>query len=266
MPNVLATYKRQGKGGVITLSRPAKRNALSRALMDQLCASLDQAQNDSSARCVVLRAEGPAFCAGMDLSEMLATRSRSDAQRQWQADAQAYRDLLLKILRLPKPTVAAVQGPVLAGGMGLVLACDVVVASESAGFGLPEPKRGLVAAVVAPLLVLRVGAGRAGYLLLTGKTLDAPAAQHLGIVHEVVPAAELESSTDQLVAEIAESAPAALSSTKQFLQEMTTEQLTSQTDLGATLSAAARATAEAREGMQAFLEKRKPRWEADATP
>ena len=102
--------------------------------------------------------------------------------------------------------------------------------------------------------------------MLTGKALDARAAQQLGIVHEVVPARELGSSTDQLVAEIAESAPAALSSTKRFLQEITTEQLASQTDLGATESAAARATTEAREGLQAFLEKRKPRWEAEPRP
>jgi methylglutaconyl-CoA hydratase len=263
MSNLLATCKQQGKGDVITLCRPAKRNALSRDLMRQLSAAFDQAARDDNARAVVLRAEGPAFCAGMDLAEMLDTRDAPDSSARWQADADAYRDLLLKIVRLPKPTIASVQGPALAGGLGLVLACDVVVASERATFGLPEPKRGLVAAVVAPFLLLRIGAGRAGYLLLTAGTIDAAAAGRLGIAHEVVPAAGLASRTEQLVAEIAEAAPEALRATKRFLQAIAADQLAGQAEAGAAESAAARATPEAREGLQAFLEKRKPRWDVE---
>jgi methylglutaconyl-CoA hydratase len=202
----------------------------------------------------------------MDLAEMLDTRDAADADAQWQSDADAYRELLLKLARLPKPTIAAVQGPALAGGIGLVLACDIVLCSQTATFGLPEPKRGLVAAVVAPFLLLRTTAGSAGYLLLTGRTVDAAEAHRLGIVHELLPAEELESRTEELVREIAESAPSALASTKQFVHELAARELARHSELGADRSAAARATPEAHEGLQAFLEKRPPNWAPPPIP
>ena len=124
-------------------------------------------------RAVILTATGSTFCAGMDLAEMAATSRAENSHSQWHQDAVQYRDLIELMLQFPKPIIAAVAGPALAGGAGLMLACDIVVAGTSASFGLPEPKRGLVAGVVAPLVAFRVGAGRAGFLLLTAATIGA---------------------------------------------------------------------------------------------
>ena len=125
-------------------------------------------------RAVVLAASGTAFCSGMDLAEMHNTSKSPDALAQWHHDAAAYRDLLEMMLRFPKPLIAAVNGPALAGGAGLALACDLVLATDAAAFGLPEPRRGLVAGMIAPLLAFRVGAGRAAYLLLSAQRFPLP--------------------------------------------------------------------------------------------
>ncbi len=136
---------------------------------------------------MILAAAGPAFCAGMDLAEMTATAQSENPLQQWHADAVLYRDLLETMLRFPKPIVAAVTGPAVAGGAGLVLACDVVVGTPGATFGLPEPRRGLVAGMVSPLLAFRVGAGWAANLLLTSRLIEAAEAHRIGLYHELIP-------------------------------------------------------------------------------
>ncbi|HEY2148303.1 MAG TPA: enoyl-CoA hydratase/isomerase family protein, partial [Pirellulales bacterium] len=177
--------------GTIILNRPEKRNALSRALLAELSQALDDLHQERQVRAVILAASGPAFCAGMDLSEMLLTSRADDALAQWHRDSVAYRDLVEKMLQFPKPLIAAVGGPAMAGGAGLVLACDLVLATDSATFGLPEPRRGLVAGMVAPLLAFRVGAGRAAYLLLSAKSISAAEAHRVGIYHEMAAADHL---------------------------------------------------------------------------
>ena len=141
-----------GPTGTIILNRPEKRNALSRALLAELSQALADLHQERKVRAVVLAASGPAFCAGMDLGEMLETSKAADSHTQWHADAVIYRDLLETMLRFPKPLIAAVGGPAMAGGAGLVLACDIVVASDTATFGLPEPRRGVVAGMVCAAL------------------------------------------------------------------------------------------------------------------
>src|SRR5688572_16615459 len=136
--------------GTLVLNRPEKRNALSRALIADIDQALHDLHGQRAVRAVIVSAAGSAFCAGMDLAEMQATSKESDALDRWRDDALVYRDLLETMLRFPKPLIAAVQGPAMAGGLGLVLACDIVLAAPEATFGLPEPKRGLVAGVVAP--------------------------------------------------------------------------------------------------------------------
>ncbi|MBL9122722.1 MAG: enoyl-CoA hydratase/isomerase family protein, partial [Planctomycetaceae bacterium] len=141
----------------ITLNRPAKRNALSRELLAELGQAFFDLHQERRVRAVILTGAGGAFCAGMDLAEMQATRAAPDAFARWQQDVLAYREILETMLRFPKPILAAVSGPALAGGAGLVLAADIVVAARDATFGLPEPRRGLVAGIVAPLLTFRIG-------------------------------------------------------------------------------------------------------------
>src|SRR4051794_36328473 len=145
--------------GTIILNRPEKRNALSRALIADISQALSDLHQEKRVRAVILTGAGSAFCAGMDLAEMLATSKEENAQDQWRSDALIYRDLVEQMLLFPKPLIAAVNGPALAGGAGLMLACDIVVAAESATFGLPEPLRGLVAGIVSPLLAFRINGG-----------------------------------------------------------------------------------------------------------
>jgi enoyl-CoA hydratase/carnithine racemase len=244
----------------VILNRPEKRNALSRALLAELAQAFEDLHVERRIRAVVLAASGPVFCAGMDLGEMLETSRAADALERWHSDSVAYRDLLLTMLRFPKPLIAAVGGPALAGGAGLVLACDIVVAAESATFGLPEPRRGLVAGMVAPLLAFRIGAGRAGYLLMSATTVGAAEGQRMGLFHEVVPADHIWPRANQLAGECAACAPEALLLTKRMLNETIGENLTTLLSAGAAVSATSRTTEAAAEGLAAFLEKRPPHW------
>ncbi|MGD9646997.1 MAG: enoyl-CoA hydratase/isomerase family protein [Pirellulales bacterium] len=249
-----------GAAGTIILNRPDKRNALSRALLADVAQALDDLHQERRVRGVILTGAGPAFCAGMDLDEMLATSQQPDAQARWSDDVLAYRDLVEKMLQFPKPIVAAVNGPAVAGGLGLVAASDLVLAADDAQFGLPEPRRGITAAIVAPLVVFRIGAGQAGYLLMTGAIVDVERAARMGLVHERIAAARLWPRAVELVEECARCAPSSLQLTKRMLNETIGEQLGTMLSTGAAVSATARTTEAAAEGLQAFKEKRPPAW------
>ena len=249
-----------GHTGAVVLDRPEKRNALSRAMLAELSQALDDLHGERRVRVVTLTGAGPAFCAGMDLAEMRQTSKQADALQQWHADAVAYRDLLIQMLHFPKPLLAVVNGPAIAGGAGLVLACDLVVAAEDATFGLPEPRRGLVAGLVAPLLWFRAGGGQAARLLLTAEAIPAAEAHRIGVYHEVVPADALDGCAAEYVDQCAASAPEALQLTKRMLNETIGEQLMTLLSAGAAASATARTTEAAEEGLRAFLEKREPEW------
>ena len=249
-----------GAAGTIILNRPEKRNALSRALLAELQLALSDMHQERRVRAVVLTGAGSAFSAGMDLAEMAATSQLADPQAQWHQDAVDFLDLIRSMLDFPKPLVAAVAGLALAGGAGLALACDMVVAGESARFGLPEPRRGLVAGIVAPLLSFRIGAGRAGYLLLSAKTIGAAEALSYGLAHEVIEDDKVWARAAQIAEECAASAPEALQLTKRLLNETIGERLGAELSVGASASATARTTSAAAEGLAAFLEKREPKW------
>ena len=172
----------------------------------------------------------------------------------------AYRELIEAMLRLPKPIIATVGGPAVAGGAGLVLGCDIVLASPEAKFGLPEPKRGIVAGLVAPLLTFRFGAGRAAYLLLSAQMIAAEEAHRIGIYHELMPGEKLWPRAHQLAGEIAACAAEAILLTKRLLNETIGESLETLLAAGAAISATARTTEAASEGLAAFLEKREPKF------
>lgn len=247
----------------LTLDRPKKRNALSHALLQDLLQAVTAAASDPAVRVIVLDATGAVFSAGMDLTEMQQAAESSDAETLWQRDAQLFRDVLTGLFTAAKPTVAVVGGPVFAGGAGLVLACDLVLATEEADFALPEPQRGITASLVTPLLAYRAGAGAASFSLLSGERISADQAARFGIYHDIAPTDELKARCDRLIASILTGAPEALANTKRELIETAGANVITQLDTAIAASAVARQTAAAREGLAAFLEKRRPNWQVD---
>jgi methylglutaconyl-CoA hydratase len=254
------TVKVNAPSGTIILNRPDKRNALSRQMIANLVQAFDDLHQERRVRAVILTGSGSAFCAGMDLTEMQETAQQPDALNQWHNDAVIYRELIDKMLLFPKPIIAAVNGPAVAGGAGLVLASDIVIGTTDAKFGFPEPRRGIVAGMVSPLLAFRIGASHAANLLLTARTIEAAEAQRIGLYHEIVAGELVWARAQEIAGEIAKSAPEALQLTKKLLNETIGEHLSVQLSAGAAASATSRTTDAAREGLAAFLEKRDPKW------
>lgn len=244
----------------LTLNRAPKRNALTRELLQQLLAAVRTARTDNDLRLLVLRAEGDVFCAGMDLAEMQQTTAAPNPEQLWEQDARVYQELLWELVSFPQPTLAILPGPALAGGVGLVLACDLVLGTDTAQFSLPEPKRGFLAAVVIPLLLHKLGLAPANWLLLSGESATAAQALQWGLLHHCVAKELLPSATDHLIRQILTGSPAALAATKQQLRSCTGSTLHQQLQAAIPLSASMRKTPDAQEGLQAFLQKRPPNW------
>jgi len=257
--------EKQQTGPVVwfRLNRPDKRNALLRQTLDLLADGFESIARDRSVRVVVLASNGPVFCAGMDLAEMQQRAESADSANEWLQDSQVYCDVLTSLFSLRVPTIASVQGAAVAGGVGLVLACDFVIASADAFFSLPEPMRGITAAMVTPLLIHRVGAGPATRLLLSGEKWTATQAQAAGLCQDVVAAEELADRTGKLADSIQSGSPEALAITKSHVQEMCGGTMRDMLKRSISVSAQARETADAREGLDAFLQKRKPAWQPD---
>ncbi len=262
MSSSVIEVKVTGAVGTIVLNRPGRRNALTRTMLGQLQEALEDLHQERRVRAVILTGAGSAFCAGMDVHEMHASDKLPDAEKQqeWGELYEAYRDLVVQMLELPKPIIASVNGPAVAGGAGLVLASDIVVACPAAQLGLPETRRGLVAGVVTPLLAFRVGGGAAARVLLTSSLYPAEEAFRLGIYHEMIDEARLWARCVQLGEECAAGAPEAVQLSKRLLYETIGEQLSTQLNVGAAISATSRTTEAAQEGLAAFVEKRQPDW------
>jgi methylglutaconyl-CoA hydratase len=252
--------KKNAPSGTIVLNRPEKRNAISRQMLVDITQALDDFHGEKSVRAIILTGAGTAFCSGMDLHEMQETAKQPNAWQVWHADALAYKELLEKIMYYPKPIIACVNGAAMAGGLGLVLASDLVVCADNAIFGLPEPRRGIVAGLVAPLLDFRLGASRAAHILFTGRNFSATEAQQMGLVHELTSNDMSWVRAHELAKEVALSAPEALQLTKKMLNETIGEHLLTSLASGAAASATARTTDAATEGLAAFMEKRNPTW------
>ena len=248
--------------GTIILNRPERRNALDCALIADLSQALSDLQKQRSCRVVILMGAGSAFCAGTDLAEIDAIADQSDALVRWQQDLMQLRDLVEKMLRFPKPIIAAASGDTVGAGVGLLLASDLVVAATSATIALTEPRRGLVAGIVTPLLAFRVGASAAARLLLTSERVDATEAHRLGVFHELVDEDLVWARAVEWSEECIAGAPQALMMTKKLLNETIGEHLSTMLTAGTATSAAARTTEAAHEGVKAFLEKREPDWDS----
>jgi len=260
MSQPVVQVRKDAPSGAIVLNRPDRRNAISRQLMEELLQAFHDLHQEKSVRAVILTGAGSAFCAGMDLGEMKETAAAENAHELWREDAVQYREVLETMLRFPKPIIAAINGPAMAGGAGLVMAADLTLATSTAKFGLPEPRRGLVAGIVSPLLAFRAGGSHAARLLLTAEAIEADEAQRIGLYHEIIAEDKLWARAQQLAQNCASSAPQALQLTKQMLYETIGEHLGVEFSSGAAASAAARTTDAAAEGLAAFLEKRDPQW------
>lgn len=241
----------------ITFNRPEKRNAISYELIQELIAALGEVEN-SAAQVVILTGAGKAFCSGMDLENLRTITSRS-AEENLQ-DSETMAGLFRAIYEFPKVTIAAVNGPAVAGGCGIATLCDFTIASKDAKFGYSEVRIGFLPAIVSAFLVRQVGEKQARDLLLTGKIIDATEALRLGMITEVVAPEHLMQRTQQLAEELLQNSPASLAATKRLLNHFSTHELSTQIDAAVRANAEIRATADFREGVTSFLEKRKPKW------
>ena len=260
MSDNLVLYEVDAASGAacLTINRSDKRNALSRSLIEALAEAFSRAATDVAARSVILTGAGPVFCAGMDLAELQESLAQeAEASPVWD-DALRLARLYDQIYRLPKPTVAAVNGAAVAGGAGLVSVCDLAVAAEGAKFGYPEVRRGLVAAMVMPHLLRHVGERTARYLLLTGELIDAAEALRVGFVNAVVPAGEVMAKAKEWARSLAEGGPNALARTKELLAQFSRQ--TGSVAEAAMASAAPRLTDECKQGLEAFFAKRPVPW------
>jgi methylglutaconyl-CoA hydratase len=258
MSDDLVRYEVRAPAAVLTMNRPDRRNALSRALIAALTDAFGRARDDAAARCVVLTGAGAAFCAGMDLAELQESLTPRDEPSPVWDDALRLARLYDLIYTLPKPTVAAVNGAAVAGGAGLVSVCDLALAAPEAKFGYPEVRRGLVAAMVMPHLLRHVGERTARHLLLTGELIDAEEARRTGFLNAMVPADKLMDTALTWGRSLAEGGPEAMARTKELLHRFSRQ--AGSLEEAAQASAAPRLTEECRQGLEAFFAKRPTPW------
>ena len=246
-------------GGIaaLTLNRPEKRNAISFDLIDDLLRALEEVSK-SDAIVLILTGAGKAFCSGLDLDNLKAMLGRTPEQNL--QDSRTMVQLFRSLYEFPKVTIAAVNGTAIAGGTGLALLCDFTLAVPEAKFGYTEVRIGFVPAIVSTFLLRQVGEKQARDLLLTGRLFDAAEAVRLGLVSEIVPRENLMPRARALAAALMENSPASLRATKQLLTDHARPELDAQIESAVRENAAIRTSADFREGISSFLEKRKPVW------
>jgi methylglutaconyl-CoA hydratase len=241
-------------GGVlrVTLARPQQMNAFDAALIAELAAVFSDV---GDARVVLLSGEGPSFCAGADVEWQRASIELSYDENV--EDALRLYRMLEAIEGCPAPVVARVQGYALGGGSGLVACADIAIAADDATFGFSEVKLGIIPAVISPFVLPRIGSGAARRYFLTGERFDAATALHIGLVHEVAPASELDGAVSAVLGELETAGPQAVREAKRLIREGPRDEATAQ------IAARLRAGEEGQEGLRAFLERRRPGWTAD---
>jgi methylglutaconyl-CoA hydratase len=245
--------------GSITLNRPKVRNAFNDEVIAELIQAFTQLGARNDVRCIVLAAAGSVFCAGADLNWM---RRMADYSREENlADAGKLAEMLRVMDECPKPTVARIQGDAIAGGMGLVAACDVAISVDTANFCLSEVKLGLIPATISPYVIRAMGARAAHRYFLTAERFSAAEALRIGFVHEVVAADQLDAKVDEITQALVKNSPNAVKVCKKLLHEVAQQEI-GQPLIAKTVEGIAdiRASAEGREGVSSFLGKRKPSW------
>ena len=249
--------------GIITLNRPERHNAFDDAAIGEITAAIAAMEADAAVRVLVISSTGKSFCAGADVNWM--RRAADYSPQQSLDDARALAEMLRALSQIAKPTLARVQGPAYGGGVGLIAACDIAIATYDARFTLSEVKLGIIPAVISPHVIAAIGVRYARRYMLTAELFAAAEAYRIGLLHEIVPD---ETSLDQAVGEIVDSllanGPLALAACKKLIRAVAGRPLEAALiEDTASRIASIRATDEAREGLGAFLQKRKPSWIAN---
>lgn len=247
----------------VTLNRPEVRNAFNDEVVAELTSTFLGLGQRADVRCIVLTASGTAFCAGADLNWM--KRMAGYTREENLADAASLAEMLRVIFTCPKPTIARIQGDVYAGGTGLVAACDIAVAAEAANFCLSETRLGLIPATISPYVIRAMGARAAHRWFLTAERFSATEALRMGFIHECVPAQVLDAKVEEIAKALENAGPEAVKACKVLVHEVAGRDLTPEL-IARTVAGIAdiRASDEGREGVQSFLQKRKPSWLAQA--
>ncbi len=253
----LALELTQDRKAILTLNRPEKRNAINHQLIHELLAALFEVER-SPALVLILTGAGKSFCSGMDLG-MLESLTGQTAE-QSRADSERLAQLFRTLYECPLPTIAAVNGPAIAGGCGLATLCDITLASREARFGYTEVRIGFVPAFVSAFLVRQVGEKHARELLLTGNIISAEEAYRIGLVNMLCAPDQVMAQAHAVAAQLVENSPSSLRATKELLRSFGRAPLDADIKAAAEANAASRATEDFREGIAAFLQKRKPKW------
>ena len=248
-----------GRVATVTLDRPDIRNAFNDEVIAELSLAFRELGQRDDVRCIVLAAAGTAFCAGADLNWM---RRMADYTREEnRADAGELATMLRTIYECPKPTIACVQGDAYAGGTGLVAACDIAISADTANYCLSEVRLGLIPATISPYVIRAMGARAAHRYFLTAERFDAREAHRIGFVHEVVAAAQLNARVAELAQTLVDVGPQAVRLCKKLVQDVAEQPITTElAQMTVEGIADIRVSAEGREGVQSFLQKRKPSW------
>jgi methylglutaconyl-CoA hydratase len=257
MPYETLKLIRDDAVAVLTFNRPDKRNAISTPMIEEILSALKEIE-ESEARVCILTGAGSAFCAGMDLEGLrdLATQSPEENIE----DSTRMAALFHRLYSFPKPLIAAVNGHAIAGGCGMATLCDFTLSAPTAKFGYTEARIGFLPAIVSVFLVRQIGEKPARDLLLTGRLVEAEEARRLGLVTQVVPREELLPHARELAQTLIANSPGSLSATKNLLVACAAPELDRQLKLAIEANARIRRTADFREGLSAFLEKRPPKW------
>lgn len=251
-------FEKQGYRANITINRPEKRNALSSTVIRELVQAFEECKADPQVRVIVLTGAGDkAFCAGADLSEQ--QRSMNEYERF--VERENFLKLWRSVPELGKPVIARVQGLALAGGLGLAVNCDFVVASETARFGAPEINVGMFPMMISTVLIRNMGRKKAFDLIFTGRQLDAAEAERSGLVTRVVPADRLDAEVDALAEELASKSPAIMKLGKDALNRSAELSFDDALAYLSTMLSMTLLTEDSKEGLTAFVEKRKPNWQ-----
>ncbi len=255
------TITYDGALATVTLNRPEKRNAITYTLMDDLLRALEEVEQ-SPAQVLILTGSGKAFCAGMDIEDLhkVATLTPEASQADSLRTTRLLRTLFVSLYKFPKVTIAAVNGPAIAGGCGLATLCDFTIAATEAKFGYTEVRIGFIPALVSTFLLRQVGEKQARDLLLTGRIISADEAFRLGLATEVVAADKLMDRVRELADTLLKNCPTSLQATKRLLRTFSGEELDRELVAAVEENVRIRSTADFREGVTSFLEKRKPNW------
>lgn len=253
--------QRDGPVEHLTLNRPEVRNALNDEMIRELTTWAELARGDRALRAVVMGGHGPSFCAGADVSWFSKTAGYTAEENR--RDAAALARLFGALDSLSVPLIGRIHGAAIGGGAGLAAVCDIVVADERAVFAFPEVKLGLLPAVIAPFVLAKIGRSAARELFLTGVRFSAARAREIGLVHTVVPAQEIDGTIDGIVSEILSASPDAITAAKALIAAVWNTPVDQAMPATADAIARQRVSVEGREGLEAFLQKRKPSWHPD---